>query len=78
MELDSFAQKIREQFIEDDISLIGITTNFRTLDTWDSLTAMAILTIIADDFGVEIPVEDFKKLTTIQELFEFVNSGGNK
>lgn len=76
MELDFFAQKIREQFMEDDINSITTTMDFRTLDTWDSLTGMAILSIINDDFGVDIPVDDFRKLNTISELFDYVSRKG--
>jgi acyl carrier protein len=74
MELDIFAQTIREQFVEDNIDSIETTTDIRSLDTWDSLTGMAILAVIADDFGVDIPVGDFKKLNTIQELFDYVQA----
>lgn len=74
MGLDVFTQKIREQFVEDNIDSIGITTDIRSLDTWDSLTGMAILAIIADDYGVDIPIDVFKKLNTIQELFDYVQS----
>jgi len=72
MELDVFAQTIREQFVEDNIDSITLTTDIRSLDTWDSLTGMAILAVIADDYNVDIPVEKFKELSTIQELFDFV------
>lgn len=74
MELNSFAQVIREQFVEDDINSIEIGTNFRSLDTWDSLTGMAILAVIADDYQVDIPVDTFRELNTIEELFNFVKS----
>lgn len=74
MELNSFAQIIREQFVEDNIDSIKINTDIRSLDTWDSLTGMAILTVILDDYGVDIPVDVFKKLNTIEELFDFVKN----
>lgn len=72
MELNVFAQSIREQFIEDNIDAINVTTDFRKLDSWDSLTGMAILTVIADDYGIDIPVQKFKELSTIQELYDYV------
>lgn len=72
MELNVFAQSIREQFIEDNIDAINVSTDFRKLDSWDSLTGMAILTVIADDYGIDIPVQNFKELSTIQELYDYV------
>jgi len=72
MKLHEFSQAIREQFIGDNIDSINLSTDFRSLDSWDSLTGMAILAVIADDYGVDIPVQKFKELSTIQELYDFV------
>ncbi len=74
MKKEDFLTVIRDQFLEDDLNLITLDVNFRTLDSWDSLTGMAILAVIEDDFKITIPIEIFKKLNTVQELYEYVIS----
>lgn len=72
MEKEIFLQKVKEQFLDDDQPKVTFDGKFRELPTWDSLTGMAILTIIEDEFGVVIPVEDFKKLENIAAIYEWV------
>jgi acyl carrier protein len=60
------------QFLDQDQPLVTPDVPFRTLSTWDSLTGMAIITVIQDDYGINIPVNDFLKLTTVRELFDYV------
>ena len=74
MNFQDFLDKITEQFLEEDQPHVTGEIEFRTLSTWDSLTGMAILTIIEDDYGVSIPVEDFKNLKTIEEIFSYVSN----
>ena len=74
MNKQEFLDVIRDQFLEDDISLITFDVNFRNLDSWDSLTGMAILTVIEDDYKVIVPVEEFKKIITIDQLYDYVIS----
>ena len=74
MNKQKFLTTVREQFLEDNLDLITLEIDFRTLDSWDSLTGMAILTTIEDDFKIQIPVEDFKQLSTIQQLYDYVSA----
>ncbi|HCF03070.1 acyl carrier protein [Flavobacterium sp.] len=74
MNKQEFLDVIRDQFLEDDISVITFDVNFRNLDSWDSLTGMAILTVIEDDYKVIVPVEEFKKIITIDQLYDYVIS----
>jgi acyl carrier protein len=74
MQLNEFTKKFAEQFIEPDNAIIKQDTQFRQLPTYDSLTGMAILAMIQDDYGIIIPVEDYKKVNTPEELFELTKS----
>jgi acyl carrier protein len=74
MKKEEFLAVVRDQFIEDNLDLISLDVDFRTLDSWDSLTGMAVLAIVEDDYDVTIPVEEFRKLNTIQELYDYVIS----
>lgn len=74
MELNDFTRKICDQFLEEDQPKVTPEIEFRTLSTWDSLTGMAILATIEDEYKVKIPVDDFRQMKTIIDLFNYVNS----
>jgi acyl carrier protein len=71
MELSKFVKDFVEQF-EDQAITISESENFREIESWDSLTGMAILYMIESDYGVNIPVDDFLNLETIKSVFEYV------
>lgn len=74
MELKDFTKKISDQFLEEDQPKVTAEIEFRTLSTWDSLTGMAVLTIIEDEFKVSIPIDDFRQMKTIIDLFNYVKT----
>lgn len=74
MELIDFTKKISDQFLEEDQPKVTAEIEFRTLSTWDSLTGMAVLATIEDEYKVSIPVDDFKQMKTIIDLFNYVNT----
>ena len=74
MELKDFTKKISDQFLEDDQPKVTAEIEFRALSTWDSLTGMAILTTIEDEYKVSIPIDDFRQMKTIIDLFNYVNT----
>ncbi len=73
IELNKFIEKISDQFVEPDNQNIELDTEYQKLDTWDSLTSMAIIAIIDDEFGVVIAEDDLVNSQTIIELFNLVN-----
>lgn len=74
MEFEDFFKKFCEQFENDEAENIKPDGDFRQLWSWDSLTGMAVLTMISDNYNVVIPVDEFKKLNTPKELFQAVSS----
>lgn len=75
MELNEFINHFISGF--DGVITVPITgeTNFREeIDEWDSLTAMTIIAIIIDEYGVSLKGEELKKCTTVNDIFELVRS----
>ena len=72
MDLQDFTKKISIQFLEEDQPKVDSEIEFRKLPTWDSLTGMAILATIQDEYGINVPVDDFIKLKTVNELYNYV------
>lgn len=72
MDLNEFIKKIEEQF--DEVVSLNTTTVYRDLDEWSSLTALNILAMIGDEYEVELEPDEMRKTTTIEELFNLVQS----
>jgi acyl carrier protein len=73
MDFQQFLKNFCGQFEDGNVEIKG-TDKLRKIESWDSLTAMAILYMIEQDYNVKIPVEDFKKLETPQAIFDYVNA----
>jgi acyl carrier protein len=67
-----FLQKFSNQLM--DSELINFDTEFRQLNSWDSLTKMAVVNMIEDEFQILISDEDFSKQITIQDLYSLIES----
>jgi|TARA_B110000238_G_scaffold198084_1_gene241960 acyl carrier protein len=68
-----FINDLKLEFEEDVVDLKEDTI-FRNLDSWDSLTGMAIQVMLEDNYGVRIPDETFKSFKTINDIYEFVKN----
>ena len=74
MELKEFIEKIADQFDDTDISEFVPTTNFKELEEWSSLTAVAVLNMIAKKYNVNIKNSDLLEINSVEELFNYVLS----
>lgn len=74
MEFNSFLEKFKEQLIEDDPAIVKADTKFRDLGSWDSLTAMAVITMVEDDYDVKIKEDIFKSFNTVSDIYNYVSS----
>ena len=74
MEINNFMDKFSNQFEDADIKNIKIDSEFRKMNSWDSLTGFAIMEFIKDDYQINITVDEFKTVKTPGELFNLVLS----
>lgn len=74
MEQHKFINDFRSQFIDSDEITVDAFTEFRKIGSWDSLTGMAVLVMIKDEYGVDMSDTDLKKCNTVQDVFEFISS----
>ncbi len=74
MQRDKFIEDFKSQFIDSDEITVDASTEFRKIGSWDSLTGMAVLVMIKDEYGVDMADTDLKKCNTLQDIFEFVSS----
>ncbi|MDR0811614.1 MAG: acyl carrier protein [Paludibacter sp.] len=74
MEKKEFLKNFAGQFDDTDISELSFETNFRELDEWSSLVALAVMNMIGKKYGVKLSPETMRTANTVQELYDLINS----
>lgn len=69
MEINDFVAKFAEQFEDTDKALFAPDVKFRDLDEWDSLTALSIIAMVDEEYGVKLSGEDIRNSSTLQDIF---------
>ncbi|MCX6304756.1 MAG: phosphopantetheine-binding protein [Bacteroidetes bacterium] len=72
MELNDFIKDFADQFDETDFSEFAAETKFRELEEWSSLTGLALLNMIKAKYKIHVTAEQLLKISTIGELFNFI------
>ena len=70
--LEEFTALFAEQLEETNPSTINAQTVFHSIDEWSSLTALAITTMIGEEFGVNLKVTDLKSAVTVEDLYTII------
>lgn len=66
-------ESVKSIFDDIDTSNFNINTRFKENDEWDSLTALTLITVIDNDFGVNLSGEEINNCQTIEELLNILN-----
>jgi acyl carrier protein len=74
MELNDFLAKFQEQFVSSSEISVNADMNFREIESYDSLTGMAILVMIKDEFDIELTDEEYKKLESVHAIYNYILS----
>lgn len=74
MEMQEFIRNFGNQFDDANVDKFTPETKFREEDEWTSLTALAVLNMIAKKYGISLKADEMQKTNTIQELFDLVSS----
>ena len=74
MEIKEFIQNFASQYDDTDVSEFTANTEFRELDEWSSLTALSVIAMVDDEYGVTLKGEEMRGAKTIEELFNVVKS----
>lgn len=55
-----------------ELEIIDLNEKFKNLDMWDSLTALSIIALADSEYKKKISNDNFKEITTIEELIKFI------
>jgi acyl carrier protein len=72
MELNRFVKNFAIQFEDTDASKFKAETVYKDLEEWSSLTALAIIAMVDEEYNVRIKGDDIRNSSTIDELFHVV------
>ncbi len=67
-----FVKKFSAQLASADEIEIKHDTNLKDIAGWDSLTAMAVNSMIDFEYGINIEIDEFERFSSVGEIFDFV------
>ena len=73
MNINDFIEKFKLELDSDDVE-VNPETEFVNAEFWDSLTNMAVTSMIGDSYDLHLDFDELNNFSTIQELFDFVSS----
>ena len=74
--MNEFIEKL-EELLEMSKGSIDIKDSFREYECWDSLALLSLMAMLEDEYSTTIPRDEFQKIKTIEELFNYVNINQN-
>lgn len=74
MEIKKFVKLFAAEFDETPIEQFMAGTVYKSLDEWNSLTALSIISMVDDACGITITGADLRACTTIEDLYNLVKS----
>lgn len=74
MDIQEFIEFFADELDDTTIDELSPDTDFKALDEWSSLVALSIIAMIEDNYEKEITGGDLRSSTTIQDLFNLVES----
>ena len=74
MDLNQFVALFAEQFDDTPADTFSASTDYKALDEWGSLVALSVISMVDEEFEKRITGADIKKCTTIEDLYNLVQS----
>lgn len=74
MDIKEFIEYFADELDETNIDELSPETDFKALGEWSSLVALSIIAMVEDNYEKEITGEDLRSSTTLQDLFNLVES----
>jgi acyl carrier protein len=66
--------EILEDVFEIDSEIMNLEDLFKDYESWDSLTLLALIATIHDEFDVSLSNNDIEELNTIKDILNKINN----
>ena len=73
MNKKEFIKNLKNQYVDPEEIQLEMSTKFKELDSFDSLTGMSIIVFIKDEFNIDVSINDFKAIETVQQLYDHIS-----
>lgn len=70
--MENFIKKFAEAIEREDE--IKMQDEFRNYDEWSSIAYLSVIAMMDEEYGVQIEEAEFKKLRTVQALYDACNN----
>lgn len=74
MDLQEFIEHFSAEFDETPKEMFKAETDFKSLDEWNSLTALSIISMIDENYEKTITGADLRSHPTIEDLYNYVKA----
>ncbi|MBD5632824.1 MAG: acyl carrier protein [Clostridia bacterium] len=74
MDNQQFIEKFAESIELEDTSNLLVTTEFRSLEEWDSLAYLSVIAMLDEEYDLQIENASFKKLKTLGDIIDYVEA----
>jgi acyl carrier protein len=74
MIISDFINNFIDLFDDLDSTIITPETIFRDINGWSSLIALSTMSMIDDEYDVQLSADQMRRANTIQELYDLVIS----
>lgn len=74
MDIKDFIENFAAEFDETPYEAFTPETDYKSLDEWNSLTALSIISMVDDNYNKTITGANLREHKTIEDLFNFVAS----
>jgi|LSQX01.1.fsa_nt_gb acyl carrier protein len=72
MTIEKFIENFAGEFDETPVDVFSASTEFKSLDEWNSLTALSVISMIDDQYDKTITGADLRGSKTIEDLFNLI------
>jgi acyl carrier protein len=74
MDTNKFIKDFVTIFDEEPLESIKFNTNFRDIEGWSSMTALAFIALMDEEYNVKIKVEEIRNSVNVEDLYNIVKS----
>ena len=74
MDNQQFIEKFAESIELEDASNLLVTTEFRSLEEWDSLAYLSVIAMLDEEYDLQIENAAFKQLKTLGDIISYVEA----
>ena len=74
MNINGFVAKFANEFDETPLEVFSPEPKFRELKEWSSLTGLSVISMVDEEFDIQLTGADIKSVNSIEELYNLIAS----